>query len=60
MIIGCLLLVNFVGFIDQWLSKLNVSYCICSKEFVGGKYLYFDINEEIQISFYFIVNVVDG
>lgn len=51
---------NFAGPIDHRPSKLNASYRIRSKEPVGGKYLYFDINEEIQTSSHPIANVADG
>lgn len=51
---------NFRGPIDQRPSKLKASYRIRSREPVGGQYLYFDINEEIQTSSHPIANVADG
>jgi hypothetical protein len=51
---------NFRGPIDDRPSKLNVRYRIRSREPVGGKYLYFDIDEEIQTSSHPIANISDG
>lgn len=51
---------NFRGAIDDRPSKLNVRYRIRSKEPVNGKYLYFDIDEEIQTSSHPIANISDG
>jgi hypothetical protein len=51
---------NFRGPIDERPSKLDASYRIRSKEPVGGQYLYFDINEEIQTSAHPIAKVSDG
>ncbi len=51
---------NFRGPIDSRPSKLNVAYRIRSQQPVGGQYLYFDINEEIQTSSHPIANIADG
>jgi len=51
---------NFQGSIDERPSKLNVHYRIRSKEPVGGQYLYFDIDEEIQTSSHPIAGIKEG
>ena len=51
---------NFRGPIEGRPSKLNARYRIRSKEPVGGSYLYFDIDEEIQTSSHPIATIADG
>lgn len=51
---------NFDGPVEKRPSKLNARYRIRSKEPVGGQYLYFDIDEEIQTSSHPIAGVADG